>query len=87
MTTQDIWKLADACILAGHFPRLRDRRFVLVLQVPKVGRAVLHRKEVSFRLHYPCRIWLMSGPIRLLLGDSTALPLILPFDVGPPYTE
>lgn len=86
MTTDDIWKLADACIEAGHFPRLRDRLYVLVLQVPGTGRAVLHRKEVSFRLYCPCRVWLMSGRIRLLLGDSIALPGDLASGIRPPYT-
>ena len=86
MSTQEIWELADSCIEAGFFPRLAGRRFVLGLEIPGTGRAVLHRDHVSFRLHCPCRVWLMSGGICFLLGDSHALPGDLTSGVRPPYT-
>lgn len=86
MTTDHIWNLADLCIEAGYFPGLAGRRFVLGLEVPGTGRAILHREQVSFRLFRPCRIWLMSGRIRVLLGDSHALPGDLSSGVRPPWT-
>ena len=86
MTTDFLWKLADSCIEAGYFPGLVGRRFVLGLEVPGTGRAILHRKHVSFRLHCPCRVWLMSGRIRVMLGDSHALPGDLSSGVRPPWT-
>ena len=86
MTSNDLWNLADSCIEAGFFPRLVGRRFVLGLEIPGTGRAVLHREHVSFRLHCPCRVWLMSGRIRVLLGDSHALPGDLSSGVRPPWT-
>lgn len=85
MTTQDIWDIADGCVERGFFPRLSGKRFVLGLEVPGSGRAVLHREHVSFRLWCPCRVWLMSGRIRVLLGDSHALPGDLDCGVRPPY--
>ena len=86
MTTSDIWRLADLCIEAGYFPRLTGRRFVLGLEVPGARRAILHREQVPFRLRCPCRVWLLSGRIRVLLGDSHALPGDLSSGVRPPYT-
>ena len=86
MTTQDIWDIADECIELGFFPALRDRRYVLALEVPGTGRAIIHREHVSFRLHLPCRVWLVSGKIRLLLGDSRALPGDLSSGTRPPWT-
>lgn len=86
MITKNIWKLADACIEAGYFPSLVGQRFVLGLDVPESGRAILHRAEVSFRLFSPCRVWLMSGRKCFLLGDSCALPGDLSSGVRPPYT-
>jgi len=86
MTTQQIWDLADACIEAGYLPGLAGRRFVLGLEIPGTERAVIHRKEVSFRIGFPCRVWLLSGKIRFLLGDSHALPGDLSSGVRPPWT-
>lgn len=86
MITQDIWDIADLCIEAGFFPGLVGQRFVLGLEVPGTGRAILHRAEISFRLHCPCRVWLMSGRRSFLLGDSHALPGDLSSGVRPPYT-
>ncbi|MBA7649697.1 hypothetical protein ES703_57495 [subsurface metagenome] len=86
MTTQDIWDIADACIERGYFPGLSGRRFVLGLEIPGQTRAIIHRAEVSFRLFQPCRVWLMSGHKRFLLGDSHALPGDLDCGVRPPYT-
>ncbi|GAJ20515.1 unnamed protein product, partial [marine sediment metagenome] len=86
MTTEDIWDLADACIEAGFFPLLAGRRFVLGLEILGTERVIIHRKEVSFRIGFPCRVWLLSGKARLLLGDSHALPGDLTSGVRPPYT-
>ena len=86
MTTQDIWDVADACIEAGFFPGLVGKRYVLGLRMPGSRRAVIHREHVFFRLHLPCRVWLLSGKIRVLLGDSHALPGDLSSGVRPPYT-
>lgn len=86
MTTADIFRLADLCIEAGFFPRLSGKRFVLAMEVQTTERAIIHRAEVSFRLFIPCRVWLMSGKIRVLLGDSHALPADLSSGVRPPWT-
>lgn len=86
MTTLDIWKLADLCIEAGFFPRLAGKRFVLGMEVPGTGRAIIHRGHVTFRLHCPCRVWVMSGKVRVLLGDSHALPADLSSGTRPPWT-
>lgn len=86
MTTEHLWYLADACIEAGYFPGLVGQRFVLGMEVRGTGRAIIHRNHVAFRLHCPCRVWLMSGKIRVLLGDSHALPGDLSSGVRPPWT-
>ncbi len=86
MTTQDIWDIADACIESGFFPLLVGRRFVLGLEIPGTERAIIHRKEVSFRIGFPCRVWLLSGKICFLLGDSHALPGDLSSGTRPPWT-
>ncbi len=86
MTTDFLWELADSCIEAGYFPALEQRRYVLALEVPGTGRAILHREHVSFRLFTPCRVWIMSGRIRVLLGDSHALPGDLSSGTRPPWT-
>ncbi len=86
MTTDFIWKLADSCIEAGFFPGLVGQRFILGLDVPGTGRAILRREEISFRLFSPCRVWLMSGRMCFLLGDSHALPGDLSSGVRPPWT-
>lgn len=86
MTTADIFTLADLCIEGGFFPALSGKGYVLGLEVPVTGRAIIHRKEVSFLLHCPCRVWLMSGSTTILLGDSHALPADLSSGVRPPWT-
>lgn len=86
MTTEDIFELADACIREGYFPALVGRRYVLLVAVPGTGRSVIHREEVSFRLHCPCRVWLVSGRLRILLGDSEALPGDFTKAPRPPWT-
>lgn len=86
MTTAQIFSLVDLCIEAGYLPTLEDRRYVLGLDIGCSERAIIHRKEVSFRIFSPCRVWLMSGRIRVLLGDSHALPLDLSAGVRPPWT-
>lgn len=86
MTTSFLWQLADLCVEAGFFPSLTGKRFVLGLEVPGIGRAIIHRKHVAFRLHSPCRVWVLSGRIRVLLGDSHALPGDLSSGTRPPWT-
>ncbi len=86
MTSKDIWDLADLCITAGYFPKLVGQRFVLGLSIPDTGRVIIHREEESFRLFCACRVWLMSGRIRVLLGDSHVLPGDLSSGVRPPWT-
>lgn len=86
MTTEFLWKLADLCIEAGYFPGLVGQRFVLGLERPGTERAIIHRGHVSFRLWTPCRVWLLSGRIRVLLGDSHALPGDLSSGIRPPWT-
>jgi len=86
MNTSDIFRLADECIKRGIFPALAGRRFVLCMDVEGSGRAIIHRKNVDFRLHCPCRVWLMSGKKRYLLGDSFALPGDLSSGTRPPWT-
>lgn len=86
MTSRDIFDLADGCIERGFFPSLAGRRFVLGLDVQGSGRAIIHREDVAFRIFCPCRVWLMSGKVRRLLGDSHALPGDLDCGVRPPYT-
>ena len=86
MTTAQIFSLADESIEAGCFPGLVRKEFILGLQIRGMGTFRIHRKEVSFRLFHPCQVWLMSGRVRVLLGDSDALPLDLSEDVRPPFT-
>lgn len=86
MTTAQIFSVADACIEAGWFPSLVGRRFVLGLDVQGSGRAIIHRADVSFALFCPCRVWLMCGKTRFLLGDSHAIPADLSAGVRPPWT-
>ncbi len=86
MTTAQIFALADACIEAGIFPGLKGKRFVLVLVIEGTGRAIIHRNEVSFLIFCPCRVWVMCGKVRVLLGDEHALPLDLSSGTRPPWT-
>ena len=86
MTTADIFRLADECIEVGFFPGLAGRQYVLGMEIPGTGRAIIHREDVSFPLACPCRVWLLSGRIRVLLGDSHALPAGVDEQVIPPYT-
>lgn len=86
MTTADIFELIDSCIEAGFFPQLAGRRFVLGMDIPDTERAIIHREQVSFRLFQPCRVWILSGRIRVLLGDSHALPGDLSSGIRPPWT-
>ncbi len=86
MNSKDLFDIADGCIERGFFPRLAGRKFVLGLEVQGTGRGILHRKHVSFRLWAPCRVWLLSGRVRVLMGDSHALPGDLDCGVRPPWT-
>ncbi|KKN03862.1 hypothetical protein LCGC14_1103390 [marine sediment metagenome] len=86
MTSRDIFDIADGCVERGFFPSLAGQKFVLSMEIQGSGRAIIHRNEVSFRLFCPCRVWLMSGRICELLGDSHALPGDLDCGVRPPYT-
>ena len=86
MNSMDLFVLVDLCIEADFFPLLVGRRFVLGLEVPGTGRAILHRDDESFSLSCPCRVWVMSGKFRYLLGDSHALPGDLSSGTRPPWT-
>ena len=86
MTTRDIWTLADLCVEAGYFPVLEGKRFVLSVHVLGTGWGTVHRKDVIFRLHSPCQVWLMSGKTLCFLGESSSLPKDLSSGVRPPYT-
>lgn len=86
MTFADIFALADSCIEAGFFPGLVGQRFVLSVSVQGTWRAVVHRTDLPFTIQCPCRVWLMSGRVRVLLGDSHALPGDLSSGVRPPWT-
>lgn len=86
MYTDYIWKIADGCVERGFFPHMEGRRFVLGLFITGGERAIIHRAHVNFRLHTPCRVWLISGKVRCFLGDSSALPGDLDCGVRPPYT-
>ncbi len=86
MTTRDIFNIADGCVERGFFPSLAGQKFVLSMEIQGTGRAIIHRNDVNFRLFSPCRVWLLSGKVRLLLGDSHALPGDLDCGVRPPYT-
>ncbi len=86
MYTKEIFDLADLCIEAGYYPSLTGQRFVLGLDRLGCRRAIIHRGDLWFRLSFPCRVWLLSGRERFLLGDSHALPGDLSSGVRPPYT-
>lgn len=86
MTTLQIFSLADESIEAGCFPGLVGKRYILVLQFEGGPAVRVHRKFQTIQLSHPCRVWLMSGRIRVLLGDCAALPLCLPEGVRPPFT-
>lgn len=86
MTSAEIFGLADACIEAGFLPLLVGRQFVLGMDVQGSGRSIIHRSDVSFLVSFPCRVWILSGTIRVLLGDSHALPADLSSGIRPPWT-
>lgn len=86
MTTRDIFDIADGCIERGFFPGLTGQKYVLGMDIVGSGRAIIHKNHVNFRLHCPCRVWLLSGKTHVLLGDSHALPGDLDCGVRPPYT-
>ena len=84
--TADIFKVADLCIEAGYFPGLEDRRYILLLRWLTGPSCEIHRKQVSCVLPLTCRVWLVKGTYRYLLGDSDALPADLSDGVSPPFT-
>ena len=83
--TADIFRLADLCIEAGFCPGLEEKHYVLVLYPEWGFSAVVRRAELNFPLPRPCRVWLVRGKVRLLLGDSASLPADLSAGVGPPF--
>lgn len=96
MKTGEIFSFGDLCIGAGHFPGLEDRRYALLLvfapgkSSPTFSQDVFYRCEirrdmVSALLPRPCRVWVVKGSVRHLLGDSDLLPVDLSSGVGPPY--
>lgn len=86
MTTQQIFTLADMCIKDGCFPELASGHYILGLQIQGTGTARVKRTDANFRLFHPCRVWLMAGSCRVLLGDSDALPLTIVRSGRPPWT-
>jgi len=86
MYSMDLFVLVDSCIEVGFYPLLAGQRFVLGLEVPGTGRAILHRDHECFQLACPCRVWVMSGKLCYLLGDSHALPGDLSSGIRPPWT-
>ena len=86
MQTSDIFRLGDLCIEAGFFSFLVGKKFVLGMDVQGTGRAIIHRTDISFPISCPCRVWIMSGAICVLLGDSHALPDDLSSGTRPPWT-
>ena len=87
MTTSELFKIVDSCIEVGWFPSLVGRRYVLVMDGHNTGRAIIHREDVSFVIFCPCRVWIMSGLVRVFLGDSHAIPADLSAGVRPPWTN
>lgn len=83
--SSDIFKVADACIEMGCFPRFEDKHYVLLLSVEGMPSCEVRRAHVDFLLPGPCRIWLAKGARRFLLGDSHSLPADLSCGVRPPY--
>jgi len=83
--TDDIFRLVDLCIDAGWFSPLSDKIYVLLLIWDGDNRCRVHRRQVTAVLPTPCRVWLVKGRTRYLLGDSDALPADLSAGVWPPY--
>lgn len=83
--TADIFRVADGLIEAGYFPGLSDKQYILLLIWDGGYRCEVHRKQVSAILPTSCRVWLVKGRTRYLLGESSCLPADLSEGVGPPY--
>lgn len=83
--TADIFRLADLCIMEGCFPGLGDWRYVLLLRYEGGPRCEIHRAYVNVAIPGPCRVWLVRGKTRFLLGDSHVLPADLSAGVRPPF--
>jgi len=83
--TADIFRIGDFCIEAGYFPELEDRRYILLLRWLTGPSCEIHRKQVSCVLPTACRVWLVKGAFRYLLGDSDSLPADLSAGVSPPF--
>lgn len=85
MFTEYIFKVADSCVESGCFPGLEDQRYALLLIFGVDSRAEIHRADVNCALPAPCRVWIVKGRLRYLLGDSASLPGDVPCAVRPPY--
>lgn len=83
--TASLFGLADACIEAGCFPGLEDKRYILLLRFTEGPRCEIRRAHVNCVLPLPCRVWCCKGAKRFLLGDSHVLPLDLADGVRPPF--
>lgn len=85
MTTSQLFFLGDLCIDEGYFPGLSDRRYALWLVFSGDYCCEVRRAMVSALLPTPCRVWLVKGRVRCLLGDSDLCPLDLSDGVSPPF--
>ncbi len=86
MNSKGLFEIVDRCIELGFFPGLVGKRYVLRLEVQGTGWATLHKKHVGFEMDCPCRIWIVSGHVRYMLGDSFALPGVIEESGRPPWT-
>lgn len=86
MYSKKLFEIADECIERGFFPQFTGCHYVLGVHVMGTGYSIIHKKHVNFRLHVPCRVWLVSGKKCALLGDSDALPGELEGVCRPPWT-
>lgn len=83
--TSSIFMLVDLCIWEGWFPGFEDWRYVLLLRFADGPRCEIRRAHVDCLLPGPCRVWLVKGKKRFLLGDSHALPADVSAGVRPPF--
>lgn len=86
MNSKRLFEIADRCIEMGFFPGLVGRRYVLRLEVQGTGWTSLHKKHVGFEMLCPCRVWIVSGRVRYMLGDSFALPDVIDGSSRPAWT-
>lgn len=86
MESSYFFDVVDRGLALGFFAGLAGEKYVLRLHVKGTGWSTLHRADRSFTLFCPCRIWVVSGKVRYLVGDSAALPGEVIASVRPPWT-